>query len=107
MNIEDTQGEIRLYCCGGAGINIGSHFEGGQAGEPGYAKTQLTYVDTSKSNLARSGLSRDSIYLLEGVDGSGKVRTENHAEIGRNVRNIIQQFKPGFFNIVLFSGAGG
>jgi len=107
MTNEVQHGEIRLYCCGGAGINIGSHFENGSQNEPGFANIKLTYVDTSKSNLAREGLSKDSVYLLEGVDGSGKVRTENHAEISRNVRNVLQQFKPSFFNVVLFSGSGG
>lgn len=107
MTNVNPNGDIRIYACGGAGINIASHFEGGNVNEPGFANIHLAYIDTSKSNLARPNLDRESVYLLEGVDGSGKVRTENHSEISRNVRNVLQQFKPMFFNIVVFSGAGG
>lgn len=100
-------GKIRIYAAGGAGVNIGSHFESKGLHSPGFADMQVCYIDTSRSNLARPNLNQDAVFLLEGVDGSGKVRTENHAEIGRNIRNILQQFKPEYFNVVVFSGAGG
>lgn len=107
MSEDLPNGNVRIYAAGGAGVNIASHFEGGASNEPGYANLHVAYIDTSRSNLSRPEINQDNTFLLEGVDGSGKVRTENHAEIGRNVRNILQQFKPMFFNIVVFSGAGG
>lgn len=102
------QGTLRIYGAGGAGINIVGSWNsvaGTQAG-PGTALVELAYIDTSRSNLP-NGVDPNLVFVLEGVDGSGKVRAENHVEIGRNIRNVIQQHEPGDLNVVVFSASGG
>lgn len=101
------QGSVRLYGCGGAGINMASKFDNSSKNpEPGYATAHPVYVDTSRSNLKPS-MTQEYFAILEGVDGSGKVRRENHEAIGKSVKNILQTHKPMDFNIVIFSASGG
>lgn len=108
QNISAERGRVRLYACGGFGVNIGSYFDGFKGEiEPGYASVETAYIDTSRSNFNKAGLSADQIFVLEGADGSGAIRSENHPEIQKNIPNILQQFKPLDFNVVVFSGAGG
>ncbi len=103
----ETQGKIRLFACGGFGTNIGAFFDQQDLQTPGYSQLLPAYIDTSRSNLNKAGISQENTFILDDVDGSGKVRTENHGDIAKNVRNVLQKFPPMDFNIVLFSGAGG
>ena len=101
-------GKVVLYACGGAGINIAQHFESfrGKAAEGGFAEVQTVYVDTSRSNLPAKA-SPDAFYLVENLDGSGKIRAENHREIAESIHDILLNFKPGDLNIVMSSLSGG
>jgi hypothetical protein len=104
---ERERGRVRLYACGGAGINMGSklaHFKN----EPSeaYAQLDTVYVDTSKSNL-HAKIDAESIYLIDGLDGSGQVRKENYGAISERVRDILQTFKPVDLNLMLHSLSGG
>lgn len=101
------QGSIRLYGCGGFGINIAATFETA-AGvvEPGYAEAFPCYVDTSRSNL-KPNINPEHVFLLEDVDGSGKVRKENHQQISRTVKSIVQKHEPKDLNVVIYSASGG
>lgn len=104
---EIQKGKVRLFCCGGGGINIGLRLEkyrGHQ--EAGFAQLETVYIDTSRSNLNRS-VDQDNCYLIEGLDGSGKIRAENHQEISQRIRDILQTHKPGDVCIVLSTAAGG
>lgn len=100
---------IKLYCAGGAGINIGSYFSN-QTVKDNLAVSNAeiipTYIDTSRSNLAKS-IPEESVYMIEGLDGSGKVRSENYKHITDCVLDILQSHPPGDLNIVLSSGSGG
>lgn len=89
---------IRVYCCGGLGINIGKQFNP--------KNPDLCYIDTSVSNL-RDGLLPDRTYAIEGLDGSGKLRAQNHKIVSRHITPILTKFTPGDLNIVLFSASGG
>ena len=101
------QGNIRLYGCGGFGINIVKTFEPAAGTiELGHATPHPAYIDTSRSNLDPA-LNPEHVFVLEDVDGSGKVRRENHEVLGKNVKNILQQHKPQDFNVVVFSASGG
>lgn len=101
------KGRCRLYACGGAGVNIGSKFElNRNHPEPGFANLDIVYIDTSAANM-RHNISGDSCYMISGLDGSGKIRAENHEEISTRIKAILQQFKPADLNIVVSSAAGG
>lgn len=101
------QGTIRLYGCGGFGTNIASSFDKATSEiERGYAECHAVYIDTSRSNL-RPDIKPENVFLLEDVDGSGKVRKENHQEISKTVKSIVQQFPQKDLNVVVFSASGG
>lgn len=101
------KGRMRVYACGGAGLNIGQQLERYRGKEEvGFAAIEVAYVDTSRSNLAAE-IDAKHCYLLEDLDGSGKIRAENHAAINEHVRAVLQQFRPADINIVLSSAAGG
>ena len=100
-------GILRLYGAGGAGINIiGSWNDMDGKKAVGTAECQVAYVDTSRSNLPPS-IDQSKVYILDNVDGSGKVRSENHIEIARNIRSVVQKHPPGDLNVVAFSASGG
>lgn len=98
---------VNVYCCGGAGINIGSLLE------DTISQKQLDYsifnLDTSEANI--SGRTKNT-YLFkseatETSSGSGKIRTTNRSEITNELPQVVAQFKPTTFNIVIFSATGG
>lgn len=101
-------GTIRLYACGGAGTNIGIQLARklGEQREVGFGQLDVAILDTSKSNL-RDGVPVKDVYLIDGLDGSGQIRRDNHSEIAPRVRDMLQTFKPAGLNIVLSSGGGG
>lgn len=99
------KGTIRLYGCGGAGINQVAFFNNADE-EPNCAHIKTSYVDASRSNL-RDTFNEEDIFILQNVDGSGKVRKENHREIANVVKQILLQMEPGDMNVVVFSASGG
>jgi cell division GTPase FtsZ len=102
-----NKGKIRVYSVGGAGMNLGSLLEKHRnQTEVAFGEIEINYIDTSKSNL-RSNIDQSHCYLIDGLDGSGKIRSENHEEINDRIRAILQQFKPADLNIILGSAAGG
>lgn len=101
------QGNLRIYGCGGAGINIATRYEkSADNPEAGFATGHPVYLDTSRSNVTDQ-LDESRFMILEGLDGSGKVRRENHEAISKSVKSILQQHKPLDFNVVIFSASGG
>lgn len=99
-------GVLHIYSAGGGGINIGSKFDGSLPSRLGVAEIKTTFIDTSRTNLSERTNSSDC-YVLEGVDGSGKVRKENHEAIAKEIPRILLQHQPGDFNIVAFTASGG
>lgn len=103
-----TKNIVNIYGCGGVGVNISSALEPARGKDIlGFAKYNLCYVDTSKSNMIRKKINADDVFLFEDIDGSGKIRKENHKAIAANTKAILQKFKPTEFNIVVHSAAGG
>ena len=100
-----SNGILRLYGCGGAGINIATFFNGGKT-EEGSAEIRVSAIDTSRSNLS-ADLNDSQCFILPDVDGSGKLRKQNHVEIASAVKQILVQQAPEDFNIVCFSASGG
>lgn len=103
-----TKNVVNIYGVGGSGVNCVSALEPARGKEvTGFAKYNLCYIDTSKSNMIRKKLNTEDIFLFEDMDGSGKIRKENHKAIAANTKAVLQKFKPTEFNIVVHSGGGG
>lgn len=99
-----------IYSTGGAGINVGSFFTKFREENPaaGFAEMQAVYIDTSMSNIwNRPEIKSEDVYLLEDMDGSGKVRAENYREISERINDMLLKFPPADLNIVLSSTSGG
>lgn len=105
------KGSVQIYACGGAGINISSMFEEfrGQS-DLGIASVEVSYLDTSRSNLKPS-MAEKNVFILgdvvENVDGSGKDRSSNSAAIQKHMAAILQAHRPGYVNVVVTSLSGG
>lgn len=104
---EKLKGRVRVFACGGAGVNIGKHIERFRGNEEaGMAVVEVSYIDTSKSNLGAE-IPEHAIYLLKDLDGSGKIRKENYQQISAHTRDILQRHEPQDLSIVVSSAAGG
>ena len=105
---ESAVGTMMVYCCGGTGINIGKYFTTlrNKKERDGFANIKIAFIDTSLSNIS-SEIEKDEIYLVEGLDGSGKIRSENHKEIGESIHDVLLRYPPQDINIVLSSTSGG
>lgn len=98
---------LNLYCAGGASINIGNNFVKYHSKKhEGYAEVRTHFIDTSKSNLT-DNIPQDCVYLVDNVDGSGKVRSSNYNIIAESAQEILHTFKPADVNVVLHSASGG
>lgn len=91
--------KIRLYCCGGAGTNIGLAL--GQRDD-----VKICYIDTSLSNTVE-GMPKEQCFFIPEKDGAGQDRKRIAADVLPFIPSIIEQFPPADFNIVMFSAAGG
>lgn len=101
------KGKVNVYACGGCGINIASKLiEYENNNVEGLADLDVIFLDTSYANLNRNK-EHNKTYVVDGLDGSGKIRAENHKQIGECILDILQTFKPSDLNIVLSSGSGG
>jgi hypothetical protein len=104
------RGAIKIYGCGGTGITIGSTFEHYRAhDEVGMAALDVSYIDTSRSNL-KPGMQQDKIFIVPGLedkDGSGKNRSQNAKLIMKHAKQILQEQEPGYLNVLISSASGG
>ena len=82
-----SQGKVRIYGAGGLGNNIAKTYVG-QKDIAGFATPLVSFIDTSRSNLDAS-IPNEAIFVLEGTDGSGKVRRENHQAIADSIKQIL------------------
>lgn len=105
MSKPEKAGVVRIYGAGGCGINLAAKV-GTRQPEIGIAGADVVYVDTSLSNL-RKQTETDKVYVLEGVDGSGKVRRENSGAIADKIGDLLLAHRPHDLNIVVFSASGG
>lgn len=107
MNQLRSERVVRVYACGGCGANIGQLLETQRATNTlSAANIDTVYLDTSKANL-NDAAPEDKVYLLEGLDGSGKIRRENHQEIAKRTNDFLTTFKPLDLNVVIHSASGG
>lgn len=99
-------GKIRIYACGGCGIKVSDYFNNVPV-EKGFAEISVTCLDTSDSNIRGTSFTKDQLFIIPDVDGSGGVRGENIDLINDNYQNIINAFPPADVNIVVGAGGGG
>lgn len=104
-SFNQEKGTIRIYGCGGCGVNQAAFFNN-SAEEPNCAEVKTSYIDASRSNL-KEEFKEEDIFILPNVDGSGKVRKENHKEISNVIKQVLLQMEPGDLNVVVFSASGG
>lgn len=108
MNDAKQKGNIKLFACGGAGINLGKTFEHMRGQDaPMFALVDICYLDTSKANLQDNALPLEAIYRVPGADGSGQVRREHAEAIFAHAPAMLEKHRPGKANIVLHSLSGG
>lgn len=102
--------KVKIYACGGAATNIVSaFFDKEQHLLNGGADLDVAYVDTARSN-ENPAIKPDQLYIVDTPDsknGSGKNRTTNAKPIKESVADILQQFPPLDFNIIVTSTMGG
>lgn len=88
----------RVYCCGGAGGNIGKQLRN--------LDLDVCYIDTSISNL--KGVDEKNVYLVDGMDGAGKLRASTYEGFKALSNKVLLKFKPSNeINIVISSLSGG
>jgi hypothetical protein len=68
---------------------------------------EISYIDTSESNLHHNSIDSKDLYLIEGANGSGKNRAENYQAIKDQIKRIVLNHKPQDFNIIINSLSGG
>lgn len=108
MSETTLKGKVRVFACGGAGTNIAYQLEATRGKlEAGFAQLEITYIDTSRSNLIDKKIDDSHTFLLEGLDGSGGVRKTNYTTIAENIKKILIEHPAQDLNIILSSGGGG
>jgi hypothetical protein len=99
--------KMKIYGLGGAGTNIVQRFlKKDNDLQAGSCEIDVVFVDTSRSNLGPM-IPNDKVYLLDGLDGSGKVRASNYGAIVDCSKEILMKHKPADINVVVTSGSGG
>lgn len=105
--------KVRIYGCGGAGINRAMAIVGIEHGID-CAEFNAVALDTSSSNFDRNNLTLPTYQLKTGVtadgseaEGSGGVRKSNYPAIAASIKEMLGSHPPSVFNVVIFSASGG
>lgn len=90
--------KLTVYACGGTGLNIAKRI--------GDLDVNVIYVDTSESNLR--GVKSNNVFLVEDMDGAGKVMKATYEQFKPIVADVLLKFPPSpNLNVVLGSTSGG
>lgn len=101
-DLERASGTIRVYACGGCGINLGK-----KLALQSDSRLDIAYIDSSNSNLSGIGTA-DQTYLIENMDGAGKLREKTYEAYQSEVQPTLTMFPPSkTLNIVISSLSGG
>lgn len=118
--MEDTKNKIRVHCCGGAGVNIGDKVLSriSELGD-GFADIDISYIDTSRSNINTVTHNKDHFYMIKAndhsddfIEGSGGERAKHSTAIRNSVMEYLNEnkiFKPivNEYHLVVSSASGG
>lgn len=99
-----AQIRTRIYACGGTGMKNGMRFMQSVI-KDGLSHVDICFLDTSDSDLP-VGVDPSSLYLFKGIQGGGKDRTYAYKQVLPMIPEVLLQFPPADFNIVLHSGSG-
>lgn len=98
---------MMIYATGGSGCNIVSNFLKQMTKEStGMTLFGCVYIDTSRSNL-NPNIPLSDTYLVDNLDGSGKLRASNYQALSDCSRDILLKHKPADINVVIGSASGG
>lgn len=98
---------MMIYATGGSGCNIVSNFLKQMTKEStGMTLFGCVYIDTSRSNL-NPDIPLSDTYLVDNLDGSGKLRASNYQALSDCSRDILLKHKPADINVVIGSASGG
>ena len=99
---------MKVYACGGFGVNIGDKLESIRSDNSGTLDSiDISYIDTSDANLRHNNIPKEYLYLIEGSNGSGKLRSQNYSLIKEQIKSFLINHKPEEFNVVVHSLSGG
>lgn len=106
---------ITVMACGGTGGNIASKFaEFHDEHFDGFADLKTFFVDTSRSNMLKSTIPDDRIFMFKDkdgkpLDGNGKVRSSNYDVISEpaTIKQILHKFPQGDLTVLIHSASGG
>ena len=99
---------MKVYACGGFGVNIGDKLESIRTKtSEAIDSIDICYIDTSDANLRHNNVNKDYLYLVEGTNNSGKLRSQNYNAIKEQIKSFLLKFKPEEFNVIVHSLAGG
>jgi len=100
-----SKSTLRIYGCGGLGVNAINNVDI-PSDSAGFPDTVYSLIDTSKSNIQPKS-NKGDIFLIPGVDGSGKDRAFTHSVAVPHINSIFLKHPPADFNIVIFGLSGG
>lgn len=92
----------KIYGAGGAGIDLVNKFAMDKT--EGFCAFEKYFLDTSTSNVPDGA---DNFYQVRGMNGAGKNRETTYREAHNQVSEMLKTCKPGTFNIIVHSLAGG
>lgn len=111
-----TKNTIRLYGCGGCGINLVKPYLFGHINEAMmesdlYADIKVSLLDTSYSNVSdiinQTQHKQDFAIINDGTEGSGSLRSENVQAIRSHIKDTLITHEPLDMSIIVFSTSGG
>jgi len=89
---------VNVYWCGGAASNISKSVKD--------LDVNSFCIDTSVSNL--KGIDDSTVYLVQDIDGAGKLRSKSYESFNGLEEEVLVKFKPSKdLNIVVSSLSGG
>lgn len=106
MSTSKQQSTLRIYGCGGAGLNIANELNLSEDTQY-LPDTKYSLIDTSESNIHHAKSLKGTPWLVPGVDGSGKDGKFAEEIVKPHLNAILLDNPPADFNIVVFSLSGG
>lgn len=92
---------IKIYACGGCGVNIATKLKGLDH------NLDVTFVDTSTANLEALN-NEENTYIVPSLDGAGKLRSKTYEAFNEDVETLLIEHKASEgLNIVISSLSGG